>query len=51
MAYLEGKPNVMAPVKLPKTYEQHAYYPTQYSVKYDSARAQYSITLEDLVAH
>jgi len=47
-AYLESNPSVTAAVKLPKAYEQHAYYPTLYSVNYDSARGLYTIALEGL---
>lgn len=48
-AFLETKPDVTDPVKLPKAYARHAYYPTRYSVKYDAARREYVISLEDLI--
>ncbi len=48
-AFLETKPNVTDPVKLPKAYARQAYYPTRYSVKYDGARREYVISLEDLI--
>lgn len=48
-AFLETKPNGTNPVKLPKAYARHAYYPTRYSVKYDGAQREYVISLEDLI--
>lgn len=47
-AFLETRPNVSEPIKLPKTYALHAYYPIRYSVKYDPASKQYAVSLEGL---
>lgn len=49
-AFLETKPNVTDPIRLPKTYSQHAYYPTHYSVKYNPAQREYEISLESLIS-
>lgn len=49
-AFLETKPNVTDPVRLPKAYSRHAYYPTRYSVKYDGAQREYVISLEGLIS-
>lgn len=49
-AFLETKPNATDPVKLPKAYSRHAYYPTRYSVKYDGAQREYVISLEGLIS-
>jgi len=48
-AFLETKPNATDRIKLPKTYSRHAYYPTQYSVKYNEAQREYIISLESLI--
>ncbi len=48
-SYLETKPNVTMPIKLPEKYRKHGYYPTTYSVKYDPARKEYSVSFEGLV--
>lgn len=50
-AFLETKPKVTDPIKLPKAYSRHAYYPTRYSVKYDGAQREYVIALEGLIAN
>lgn len=49
-AFLETKPDVSEPVKLPEAYARHAYYPTRYSVRYDAARREFVISLDNLVA-
>jgi len=49
-AFLETKPNVAEPVKLPKAYALRGYYPTQYSVKYDPARKEYAVSVEGLTS-
>jgi hypothetical protein len=49
-AFLETKPNVTDPIRLPKTYSQHAYYPTHYSVKYNPTQREYVISLESLIS-
>jgi hypothetical protein len=47
-AFLDSKTSVTDPVKIPSAYARHGYYPTSYSVKYDAASKEYSITLEGL---
>jgi hypothetical protein len=47
-AFLETKPNVTEKISLPAAYEKHGFYPTAYSVKYDPARREYSVSLEGL---
>lgn len=49
-AFLETKPNTTEPVKLPRTYSQRAYYPTQYTVKYDESQQEYVISLDGLTS-
>jgi len=47
-AYLETKPDVTLPVKVPKAYAKLAYYPTQYGIRYDADSGKYDITLQGL---
>ena len=47
--FLATKPNTTDPIKLPKAYSIHAYYPTIYSVKYNADQREYEISLENLV--
>lgn len=47
-AFLENKPNATDRIKLPKTYSLHAYYPAQYSVKYNEDQREFVISLESL---
>jgi hypothetical protein len=47
-AFLETKPNVTEMIKLPAKYEQSAYYPTKYSVRYDAATKEYTVALEGM---
>lgn len=49
-AFLETKPSVTDRIKLPKTYSQHAYYPTIYSIKYNAIQREYEISLESLIS-
>ena len=49
-AFLETKPNVTEPVKLPRSYSRRAYYPTQYTVKYDESQREYVISLDGLTS-
>jgi len=49
-AFLETNPNVTDPIRLPKSYSQHAYYPTHYSVKYNTAQREYVISLDSLIS-
>ena len=45
-AFLETKPDIVEPIKLPAAYQKRGYYPTAYSVKYDPVRREYTIALE-----
>lgn len=49
-AFLETKPNAIAQVRLPKRFALPAYYPASYRVKYDAARREYVISLENLTS-
>lgn len=50
VAYLKTKPNVTVDLKLPTTYPKTGvYYATKYSVKYDSSKDAYVISLDGLV--
>lgn len=42
---LEEKPTITEPISLPNAYPQTAYYPTQYSVSYDSVQQTYAVSL------
>jgi hypothetical protein len=48
VAFLGSKPSFSAPVKRPASYQKEGIYPSAYSVKYDSARKRYEVTLEEL---
>lgn len=48
-AFLETRPNISEPVKLPKAYTLRAYYPTGYGIRYDASQRLYEISLEGLV--
>ena len=47
-AYLETKPHFTAPLKKPAHYSYSGYYPTEYSVRYDSSSKAYVLALEGL---
>lgn len=49
--YLESKPDATESVKLPKSYQRHAYYPTLYHVGYDPAKKEFVVALEGLTYH
>jgi hypothetical protein len=49
-AFLDAKQSSTSPITLPKAYSRPAYYPIQYSVKYDATRGEYTIALEGLVS-
>jgi hypothetical protein len=46
--YFETKPNFNGKLKLPQSYPVSGYYPTSYSVVYDSNRKEYNIALDGL---
>jgi hypothetical protein len=47
-AFLETRPNITVPIKLPAKYQKPGYYPTRYSVKYDSESGEYTVAIEGL---
>ena len=47
-AYLETKPEVSLPLKVPQEYAHAGFYPTDYSIRYDAGRKEYTIALEGL---
>lgn len=47
-SYLETLPNLTKDIKLPNAYAESGYYPTQYSINYDSTSSIYSIVLKGL---
>ena len=47
--YLETRPNSTDPIKLPRSYANSGYYPTAYSITYDSSQREFEISLENLV--
>lgn len=47
-AFLETKPTVRESISLPSAYTQTAYYPTHYSVNYDSVQRTYTVSLDGL---
>ncbi|MCG3164110.1 MAG: hypothetical protein JMDDDDMK_05593 [Acidobacteria bacterium] len=47
-AFLETKPDITVPVKLPAKYQKPGYYPTQYSVKYYPEAREYTVAIEGL---
>ncbi len=48
-AFLQSRPNMTEPLKLPAQYAETGLYPTRYSVRYDAAAGEYTIALEELV--
>ncbi|MGR7921391.1 hypothetical protein CGX12_09530 [Zobellella denitrificans] len=51
LEFLASRPDVSTPVKQPEIHDPAFAYPTSYGVRYDTANAQYEITLEGLVRH
>lgn len=47
-AYLESKPDVEIPVRVPKKYSVSGYYPSGYSVRFDPVREEYVVALEGM---
>jgi hypothetical protein len=47
-AFLESRPNVTDPVKLPEAVQKSGYYPARYTVRHDPARQESVIALEGL---
>jgi len=47
-AYLLTKPNMTEPIKQPARYAKPGYYPTQYSIKYDAEKKEYTVSIEGM---
>jgi hypothetical protein len=47
-AFLESRASVTEFIKLPARYPKPGYYPTKYSVKYDKAGKEYTVSLEGM---
>lgn len=48
MAYLQTRPDVSVPLKVPQAYAREGYYPTSYSIRYDAKRKEYTVALDGL---
>lgn len=48
MAYLQSKPYVTVPVRLPAKFAKAGYYGTSYGIKYDEAKGEYTISLDGM---
>ena len=48
-SFFETKVNVTELIKLPQKYDKPGYYPTQYSVRYDPDKKEYTVALEGMV--
>lgn len=46
--FLGTRPNITEKIKLPAEYKKHGYYPTSYSIKFDSVRKEYTVSLNGL---
>jgi hypothetical protein len=51
LAYLQSQPDEYLDLKLPAAYAETGYYPTRYSVRYDTGRNVYRISLERFIYH
>lgn len=49
LKYLQGRPDLSAPLAAARSYDPPGYYPSSYSVNYDSRRKRYRIALQDFV--
>jgi hypothetical protein len=47
-AFLETKPDLTIPVKLPSKYQKPGYYPTRYGIKYNPETRQYTVSVDGL---
>jgi hypothetical protein len=47
-AFFEAKTNLTEAINLPAQYQQRGYYPTKYSVRYDAATKEYTVSLEGM---
>ena len=48
-SFLDTRINIAENIKLPQSYQRHAYYPTKYHVSYDSVKKEHTVALEGLV--
>jgi hypothetical protein len=46
--FLKNNQNVSVPIKLPRAFQKAGYYPASYSIKFDSVRKEYSLSLDGL---
>lgn len=46
--FLETKPELTSPLKLPESYPTNAYYPTSYSIRYNEKSKEYTVALEGM---
>jgi hypothetical protein len=46
--FLETRPTMTVPIKLPLKYQKPGYYPTRYSVKYSPESREYTVSLDGL---
>ncbi|MDD5772682.1 MAG: DUF5602 domain-containing protein [bacterium] len=46
--FLESGPNETQTIKLPEAFQKKGYYPSEYSIKYDKLRKEYTISLDKL---
>ncbi|MPM97922.1 hypothetical protein SDC9_145102 [bioreactor metagenome] len=46
--YLKTKPELTKQLKLPECYPTSAYYPTDYSIRYNETSKEYTVTLEGM---
>jgi hypothetical protein len=47
-AFLETRPNITVPIKLPPKYQKPGYYPTRYSVKFNPESREYTVSIDGL---
>ncbi|MEW6208015.1 MAG: DUF5602 domain-containing protein [Acidobacteriota bacterium] len=47
-SFLETRPNITVPIKLPRKYQKPGYYPARYSVSYKTETKEYTVALEGL---
>jgi hypothetical protein len=47
-AFLETRPNITVPIKLPAKYQKSGYYPTHYSVKFNPESREFTVSIDGL---
>lgn len=50
-SFLDGKTSAAIDIKQPQAFIRSGYYPLKYSVRYDAAKKEYSISLDNLISH